>query len=140
LGATDDYPVVAVAYVFVVIVCKQIAEPELASRRNVFLALVTLGVELISNNTFRDNGLDGSDRIPQWTAHDDATLPWELVSHPHQIDQRSGLHLVHKVTTVNLYREFADLEPRGNLLVRTASNNFKHDLPLARRQQRKAVA
>ena len=75
MGATDDYPVVAVAYVFVVIVCKQIAEPELASRRDVFLALVTLGVELISNNTFRDNGLDGSDRIPQWTAHDDATLP-----------------------------------------------------------------
>jgi hypothetical protein len=34
LGATDDYPVVAVAYVFVVIVCKQIAEPELASQRN----------------------------------------------------------------------------------------------------------
>jgi hypothetical protein len=52
LGATDDYPVVAVAYVFVVIACKQSAEPELASRRDVFLALVTLGVEPISNNTF----------------------------------------------------------------------------------------
>jgi len=45
LGATDDYPVVAVAYVFVVIVCKQIAEPELASRRDVFLTLVALGDE-----------------------------------------------------------------------------------------------
>ena len=76
----------AVAYVFVVIVCKQIAEPELASRCNVFFALVTLCVEPISNNAFRDNDLEGSDRIPQWTACDRATLPLDLVSHPHQID------------------------------------------------------
>jgi hypothetical protein len=51
LGATGDYPVVAVAYVFVVIVCKQIVDPYLPANTK-SLALVTLCVEAIFTEIF----------------------------------------------------------------------------------------
>ena len=62
----------------------------------------------------------------------------QFVSHPHQIYQRFGFHLMHEVSAMNFYRKLADSKFGGDLFVQTAFNDFKHDLTFARRQQRKS--
>src|SRR3546814_7244075 len=57
------------------------------------------------------------------------------VGEPHEIGQRIRLHLAHYLRTVDLDRDLAELEFRGNLLVQLTGGHQHHDFPLARRQR-----
>jgi len=57
----------------------------------------------------------------------------QLVREPHEIGQRFCLHFAHYLSTVDLDRDLAQLEFRGNLLVQFTGGDQHHDFPLARR-------
>ena len=67
-------------------------------------------------------------------------LRLQFASHPQQINQRFGFHLVHKVSAVNLYRELADSKFGSNLFVKPTFNDFRHNLLFARSQLCKTVS
>src|SRR3546814_773140 len=54
---------------------------------------------------------------------------------PHEIGQRIRLHLAHYLRTVDLDRDLAELEFRGNLLVQLTGGHQHHDFPLARSEE-----
>src|SRR6202045_29277 len=58
----------------------------------------------------------------------------QTVGHPGQFRQRSRLHLSHHLATMDFYRDFADADLVGNLLVETAGCDQGHYLTLAGRE------
>src|ERR1700730_2617674 len=58
----------------------------------------------------------------------------QAVGHPGQIRQRSRLHLSHHLAAMDFYRDFADADLVGDLLVETAGCDQGHYLTLAGRE------
>lgn len=77
-------------------------------------------------------------QLPRWAAMSGSmncrTCGSELGSHPHQVGERVGLHLLHDLASVRFHCDFADPELTTNLLVQQARNYQRHDLPFARSQ------
>jgi len=55
----------------------------------------------------------------------------QLVGHPGQVRQRSGLHLSHDLAAMNFYSGLADADVVRDLLVEAASHDQGHNLTLA---------
>src|SRR5580704_13489689 len=55
----------------------------------------------------------------------------KLAGHSHQFSQRSGLHLAHNVSSMDLHGDFAGPEIRGYLFIEHPGNHKTHDLALA---------
>ena len=64
----------------------------------------------------------------------------ELAGHPHQIGQRTCLHLLHDLPTMCFYRDLANSKFSANLFIQHAGNHQHHDLPFPARQQFVAIA
>jgi hypothetical protein len=62
-------------------------------------------------------------------------LAFELGGHPDQFGQRIGLHLPHDVSALDLDRDLAGAERRGDLLVEHARGDQAHDLAFARSER-----
>ncbi len=59
---------------------------------------------------------------------------FELVGHTDQFSYRSGLHLLHDVTSVDFYCGLAGPDFAGNLLIEHSADYESHNLPLSRGQ------
>src|SRR6202035_3180440 len=55
----------------------------------------------------------------------------QLVDHPRQVRQRSGLHLSHDLAAVDFYSDLADADVVGDLFVKAAGHHQGHYLTLA---------
>src|SRR5690348_160529 len=55
----------------------------------------------------------------------------QAVGHPGQIGQRGRLHLSHDLAAVDFYRDLADADLVGDLLVETTGCDQRHHLTLA---------
>src|SRR5512146_1553383 len=52
----------------------------------------------------------------------------QLSSHPHQVGERIGLHLLHDAPSVRFDRDLADAELAADLLIQQAGHNERHYL------------
>src|SRR6266496_1631470 len=64
---------------------------------------------------------------------------FELVDHPAELGKRTGLHLPHRSTAMDLDRGFGNADIAGNLFAEAALCNLNHDLAFPWAQGREAL-
>src|ERR1700722_3481952 len=62
----------------------------------------------------------------------------ELIRHPAERRQRTGLHLVHQTTAMHFHSRLGDADVAGNLLAEAAARDLNHDLAFPGAQRAKA--
>src|ERR1700761_3658594 len=61
----------------------------------------------------------------------DEQVEIDLIGHPHEVGKGTRIHLTHHPAAVDFYRDLADAEIAGDLLVETALDDLRHDLAFA---------
>ena len=59
----------------------------------------------------------------------------QLVGNTHNLGHRSGAHLAHDLSTMDLHRDLAHIEISRDLLVHPAGDDKRQDLPFTRCQR-----
>src|ERR1700722_20016228 len=62
----------------------------------------------------------------------------ELIRHPAERRQRTGLHLVHQTAAMHFHSRFGDADVTGNLLAEAAARDLDHDLAFPGAQRAEA--
>src|SRR3984957_8231509 len=62
----------------------------------------------------------------------------ELIRHPAERRQRTGLHLVHQTTAMHLHSRLGDADVTGNLLAEATARDLDHDLAFPGAQRAEA--